>query len=228
MHPPPFGVRGLRVATSSASERYEHMAASYLAERVDRRDDALWLPRPSRQEASAQAWECWLPLCGHPSRHRRHGEDLAPPELSWFSQGFSGGVLPVVPWRALAARRPRICGPFAHAPKRTRTSTRESPDKALNLARLPIPPPAQVGQPGHIGRWRWPSIAPSGAAARLRRAPARRRAGARSRPRGPPARRAPRRRRAPPWRRRARPCPPPRRRSRRRPRCPSRSPSRSR
>jgi hypothetical protein len=32
---------------------YEHMAASYLAERVDRHDDALWLPRPSRQEAPA-------------------------------------------------------------------------------------------------------------------------------------------------------------------------------
>src|SRR3954470_22538848 len=55
---------------------------------------------------------------------------------------------------------------FCHAPKRTRTSTRESPDKALNLARLPIPPPAQVGEPGHIGRWRGPSIAPSGAAPR--------------------------------------------------------------
>src|SRR5437763_1024290 len=30
-----------------------------------------------------------------------------------------------------------------HAPKRTRTSTGESPHKALNLARLPIPPPAR-------------------------------------------------------------------------------------
>ena len=32
---------------------------------------------------------------------------------------------------------------FRDAPKRTRTSTGESPHKALNLARLPIPPPAQ-------------------------------------------------------------------------------------
>jgi integrase len=38
---------------SKTTERYEHMAASYLAERVDRHDDALWLPRPSRQEAPA-------------------------------------------------------------------------------------------------------------------------------------------------------------------------------
>src|SRR3954454_19831898 len=30
-----------------------------------------------------------------------------------------------------------------HPPKRTRTSTGESPHKALNLARLPIPPPAR-------------------------------------------------------------------------------------
>ena len=53
MHPPPFGVRrGLR-RDARATERYEHMAASYLAERVDRHDDALWRPRPSRQEASA-------------------------------------------------------------------------------------------------------------------------------------------------------------------------------
>ena len=156
------------------------------------------------------------------------GRISPPPELSLVLTGL---LRRGVTNRALAspgsAKAPHLRG-FRHAPKRTRTSTRESPDKALNLARLPIPPPAQVGQPGHIGRWRWPSIAPSGAAARLRRAPARRRAGARSRPRGPPARRAPRRHRAPPWRWRARPCPPPRRRSRRRPRCPSRSPSRSR
>lgn len=38
---------------SKTTERYEHMAASYLAERVDRHDDALWLPRPSRREAPA-------------------------------------------------------------------------------------------------------------------------------------------------------------------------------
>src|SRR4051794_11847102 len=34
-------------------------------------------------------------------------------------------------------------GAFHDAPKRTRTSTGESPHKALNLARLPIPPPAR-------------------------------------------------------------------------------------
>jgi hypothetical protein len=43
----------LSVQYSKTTERYEHMAAGYLAERVDRHDDALWLPRPSRQEARA-------------------------------------------------------------------------------------------------------------------------------------------------------------------------------
>jgi site-specific recombinase XerD len=38
---------------SKTTERYEHMAASYLTERVDRHDDALWLPRPSGDEAPA-------------------------------------------------------------------------------------------------------------------------------------------------------------------------------
>ena len=38
---------------SKTTERYEHMAASYLTERVDRHDDALWLPRPSGHEAPA-------------------------------------------------------------------------------------------------------------------------------------------------------------------------------
>jgi integrase len=38
---------------SNTTEHYEHMAASYLAERADRHDDALWLSQPSRQEAPA-------------------------------------------------------------------------------------------------------------------------------------------------------------------------------
>ena len=38
---------------AKTTERYEHMAAGYLTERVDRHDDALWLPRPSRQEPPA-------------------------------------------------------------------------------------------------------------------------------------------------------------------------------
>jgi hypothetical protein len=48
--------------------------------------------------------------------------------------------------RALAPepRKPRDSqGLRSHAPKRTRTSTGEIPHKALNLARLPIPPPAR-------------------------------------------------------------------------------------
>ena len=52
------------------------------------------------------------PLCGDPSQHRLYGEDLAAAELSWFSHGFSRAVLPIAPWRALAARKPRICGAF--------------------------------------------------------------------------------------------------------------------
>jgi hypothetical protein len=99
------------------------------------------------------------------------GRISSPPELGWFSQGFSRAVLPIVPWRALTARKPRVCGAFVHAPKRTRTSTRESPDKALNLARLPIPPPAQVRQPGLTGRRRGPSIAPLRACIRASGAP---------------------------------------------------------
>src|SRR6476661_9519423 len=101
--------------------------------------------------------------------------------MSLVLTGLLGRVLPIVAWRALAARKPRVYGAFAHAPKRTRTSTRESPDKALNLARLPIPPPAQVDEPGHIGRWRGPSIALSEGPARAQAGAG---AGARS---GPPA-----------------------------------------
>src|SRR3954453_9112468 len=40
-------------------------------------------------------------------------------------------------------KTPRLRG-FRHAPKRTRTSTGLTSHKALNLARLPIPPPARV------------------------------------------------------------------------------------
>jgi hypothetical protein len=40
-------------------------------------------------------------------------------------------------------KAPHVRGFHVHAPKRTRTSTGESPHKALNLARLPIPPPAR-------------------------------------------------------------------------------------
>jgi integrase len=48
-----FVQRQLGHRDSRTTERYEHMAASYLAERVDRHDDVLWLPRTARQEASA-------------------------------------------------------------------------------------------------------------------------------------------------------------------------------
>jgi integrase len=48
-----FVQRQLGHRDSRTTERYEHRAASYLAERVDRYDDALWLPRTARQEASA-------------------------------------------------------------------------------------------------------------------------------------------------------------------------------
>src|SRR3954466_11922101 len=48
-------------------------------------------------------------------------------------------------------RKPRGSRGFSHAPKRTRTSTGHSAHKALNLARLPIPPPAQVG-PRRVSR----------------------------------------------------------------------------
>src|SRR3954471_2018033 len=36
---------------------------------------------------------------------------------------------------------------LAYAPRETRTPTRDTPDKALNLARLPIPPQARVRSP---------------------------------------------------------------------------------
>src|SRR3954453_5285873 len=48
-------------------------------------------------------------------------------------------------------RKPRGSRGFSHAPKRTRTSTGHTAHKALNLARLPIPPPAQ-GQGENSGR----------------------------------------------------------------------------
>jgi hypothetical protein len=42
-------------------------------------------------------------------------------------------------------RKAPPCAGLFYAPKRTRTSTGHTAHKALNLARLPIPPPAQVG-----------------------------------------------------------------------------------
>ena len=48
-----FVQRQLGHRDSRTTERYEHMAASYLTERVDRHDDALWLPRPSGHKAPA-------------------------------------------------------------------------------------------------------------------------------------------------------------------------------
>ena len=49
--------------------------------------------------------------------------------------------------RRVKQRKPRGRGAFPSAPKRTRTSTGFTSHKALNLARLPIPPPAQEGSP---------------------------------------------------------------------------------
>jgi hypothetical protein len=96
---------------------------------------------PPRPDATS----CQLPVLRSPqSAPVAGGQPRRRRSSRWFSQGFSRGVLPIVPWRARETRKPRACGAFDHAPKRTRTSTRESPDKALNLARLPIPPPAQV------------------------------------------------------------------------------------
>lgn len=48
-----FVQRQLGHRDSRTTERYEHMAASYLAGRVDRHDDALWLPRVARQGVGA-------------------------------------------------------------------------------------------------------------------------------------------------------------------------------
>jgi hypothetical protein len=45
----------------------------------------------------------------------------------------------------LPAMKPAVRGSF-HAPEWTRTITGKSPHKALNLARLPIPPRAQGGE----------------------------------------------------------------------------------
>jgi hypothetical protein len=45
--------------------------------------------------------------------------------------------------QARTNKKPRLRGAFPHAPKRTRTSTDHKVHKALNLARLPIPPPAR-------------------------------------------------------------------------------------
>jgi integrase len=36
---------------STTTERYAHLVAHYMAERIDRHDKALWTPRPARQEA---------------------------------------------------------------------------------------------------------------------------------------------------------------------------------
>jgi hypothetical protein len=54
--PPAFrqcGGEVRRDRDAKTTERYEHVVASYLTKRVDRHDDALWLPRPSRHEAPA-------------------------------------------------------------------------------------------------------------------------------------------------------------------------------
>src|SRR5258705_2019828 len=65
-------------------------------------------------------------------------------------------------------KKPRVCGAFRHAPKRTRTSTGHSAHKALNLARLPIPPPAQVATAGPRDGEYSPRLHPSTARATVR------------------------------------------------------------
>src|SRR3954453_5176798 len=51
-----------------------------------------------------------------------------------------------------SSESPATAGLSFHAPKRTRTSTGQLPHKALNLARLPIPPPARDSGDEHSGR----------------------------------------------------------------------------
>jgi sulfate permease, SulP family len=59
-------------------------------------------------------------------------------------------------------RKPRDMRGFSDAPKRTRTSTGHTAHKALNLARLPIPPPAQVDRDGCRGEAEYsPQLIPS-------------------------------------------------------------------
>lgn len=38
---------------SRTTERYAHLVAHYMAERVDRHDDSLWTPRPAREQPRA-------------------------------------------------------------------------------------------------------------------------------------------------------------------------------
>src|SRR5919204_5061584 len=64
-------------------------------------------------------------------------------------------------------KAPRLRG-FRHAPKRTRTSTDRKVHKALNLARLPIPPPAQVATEGPWGAEYSPRLHPSTGRATVR------------------------------------------------------------
>jgi integrase len=46
-----FVQRQLGHRDSRTTERYTHMVAHYMADRMNRHDDALWTPRTTRQEA---------------------------------------------------------------------------------------------------------------------------------------------------------------------------------
>jgi hypothetical protein len=89
--------------------------------------------------------------CARPARKRTAARSLL---HGPFSHGFSRGVLPNRVAAVSRDRKAPHCGAFSSAPKRTRTSTGLTSHKALNLARLPIPPPAQVGSPGRWSRRR--------------------------------------------------------------------------
>ncbi len=149
------------IATSMQIDRGRASGVSRLIRAVTRRGRSIRAPAVGRDVIRGDGLLASVGLDG--DLRGVHGMPGRRAAASWFSPSFSRPGLPIASRRSPEKKKAPHCRAFFSAPKRTRTSTGHSSHKALNLARLPIPPPAQVGQPGPDGRWRGPSIAPRGA-----------------------------------------------------------------
>jgi hypothetical protein len=143
-HPAPPGARGRRYRPAASPARpAAHRGGALAAARPgplvrpagarppQRADQRSTTTRPTSAATSTSAWPPWT------SR-------FATVWTGWTVSPRVSRTPPPIPTGRSGPHEPRRSGAFPNAPKRTRTSTGLEAHKALNLARLPIPPPAQV------------------------------------------------------------------------------------